>query len=63
MGIVIRQSFYNTINSYVGVALGALNTMILFPRLFPEDPSFMGEVQTILAGATVYGSFGHLGLA
>lgn len=63
LGIVIRQSFYNTINSYVGVALGALNTMVLFPRLFPEDPSFMGEVQTILALATVYGSFGHLGLA
>lgn len=63
VGIVIRQSFYNTVNAYLGVALGALNTMILFPRLFPEDPSFMGEVQTILAGATVYGSFGHLGLA
>ncbi len=62
MGIVIRQSFWNSINSYLGVGLGAFNTMILFPRLYPENPGFVGEVQTLLAFAVVTSTFGHFGM-
>lgn len=61
MGIVARQSFWNSLNSYLGVALGALNTMILFPYVFLNEADFTGEIQTVLAFATVVSTFGHLG--
>lgn len=61
MGIVIKQSFYNSINAYLGVGLGALNTLILFPQIFKDSPDFMGEVNTMLATATILATFGHLG--
>jgi len=37
MGIVRRQSTYSTIFTYLGFAIGALNTMILFPRFFTTE--------------------------
>lgn len=62
MGIVIKQSFLNSINSYVGIALGAFNTIFFFPFVFAEQPEFMGEIQTMLALATVISTFAHFGL-
>jgi O-antigen/teichoic acid export membrane protein len=62
MGIVAKQSFLNSINAYLGVAIGAFNTLILFPRVFADDPSFMGEVNTLLAMATIFSTFSHLGI-
>lgn len=61
MGIVIKQSFYNSISAYLGVGLGALNTLILFPHIYRDSPDFMGEVNTMLATATILATFGHLG--
>lgn len=38
MGIVRKQSFLSSIFMYAGAVIGALNTMILFPKFFkPED--------------------------
>jgi len=48
-------------NSYLGVALGAFNTMYLFPRVFLEQTDFIGEITTLLATATIISTFGHLG--
>jgi O-antigen/teichoic acid export membrane protein len=62
MGIVAKQSFITSIGSYIGVALGALNTMILFPRIFLEEQAFLGQVNTMLAAAAIVSTFGHLGL-
>ena len=62
MGIVIKQSFFNSINSYIGIALGAFNTIFFFPFVFAEQPEFMGEIQTMLALATVISTFAHFGL-
>ncbi len=61
MGIVAKQSIYTSLGSYLGVALGALNTMILFPRLFKNDPAFVGEVSLILNTALLVAAFVHLG--
>ncbi len=62
MGIVAKQSFWNSINSYLGVALGALNTMVFFPYVFLADADFNGEIQTVLAFAAIASTLGHLGL-
>jgi len=37
MGIVRRQSTYSTIFTYIGFAIGAINTMILFPKFFSTE--------------------------
>jgi len=62
MGIVAKQSFFNSINAYLGVGIGAFNTLILFPRVFADDPGFMGQVNTLLAIATIFSTFSHLGV-
>lgn len=59
MGTVAKQSFFNSINAYFGVALGALNTMILFPRIF--DPEVYGDFQNLMAQITIVSTFAHLG--
>lgn len=37
MGIVAKQSVWNTITLFTGVFLGAINTMILFPMMLESD--------------------------
>lgn len=59
MGTVAKQSFLNSINSYLGVGLGALNTMILFPRIF--SPDTYGDFQSLMAIITIVATFAHLG--
>lgn len=61
MGKVAKQSLWNSLNAYLGVALGAFNSMYLFPRVFLNEPDFYGEINTLLAAATVISSFSHLG--
>lgn len=62
MGKVAKQSLWNSLNAYLGVALGAFNSIYLFPRVFLNEPDFYGEINTLLAAATLVSSFGHLGL-
>jgi O-antigen/teichoic acid export membrane protein len=62
MGKAAQQGIMNSINSYIGVGLGALNTMILFPRIFSDNPEFMGSVNLLLAYSTLFAAFGHLGI-
>ncbi len=61
MGKVAKQSLWNSANAYLGVLLGAFNGMYLFPRVFLNEPDFYGEINTLLATATIISSFGHLG--
>ena len=37
MGIVVRQSTRNAVVSYLGVGLGFLNVVVLYPRLLSDD--------------------------
>lgn len=59
MGIIIRQSVKSTVVSYAGVALGALNTLILFPRFFEAEQ--FGLTRVLLSVATVLAVFAEFG--
>jgi hypothetical protein len=37
MGIVAKQSIYNSLASYLGILIGAINTIVLFPNVFSAD--------------------------
>ncbi|MBT8204895.1 MAG: oligosaccharide flippase family protein [Eudoraea sp.] len=51
MGIVFRQSVNNTLITYFGFAIGALNTLFLYTRFLSEE--YYGLVGVILSTATL----------
>lgn len=59
MGIVIRQSFYNSIFSYIGAGIGLLNVGIIMPNLF--STSQVGLINLLLALSAIFAQFGTLG--
>lgn len=59
MGIVARQSIFNSIASYLGVIIGAVNTLLLFPHIFTADQ--FGLTRVLGAAATLFCSFSMLG--
>lgn len=61
MGIVIRQSIYTTIISYIGAVLGYINLLYLFPKfLAPEQ---VGLLRTVQDAAILFVPFAQFGLA
>jgi hypothetical protein len=61
MGIVRKQSIKNAMNSYIGIILGAINTILIFPNVFYNQPEHWGLIQLIVAYAMVgatYTTFG-----
>ena len=60
MGIVQRQSAWNLFSGYLGVLLGALNALILFPLAFP-NPDNMGGVRWLISASLLLGAVAHLG--
>ncbi|HEX6983248.1 MAG TPA: oligosaccharide flippase family protein [Balneolaceae bacterium] len=60
MGIIIRQSIQNTIISYLGVALGFVSTILLFPRIVTPDQ--FGLIRLLISLALVCAQFAHLGI-
>ncbi|WP_439554554.1 lipopolysaccharide biosynthesis protein [Flavobacterium macrobrachii] len=51
MGIVINQSIKNTVITYVGFAIGAINTLFMYPHFLGDD--FYGLTNYILSSANV----------
>jgi O-antigen/teichoic acid export membrane protein len=51
MGIVLKQSLNNTIVTYIGFAIGAINTLLLYTNFMQANN--YGLVQVILSVATV----------
>lgn len=51
MGIVLKQSLWNTVATYIGFALGAVNTLFLYTRIL--HPDYYGLVTFILATAAI----------
>ena len=49
MGIVRRQSFLNSISFYFGMVIGAINTVIIYPNAFKDNPEYFGLIQILLA--------------
>ena len=51
MGIVLKQSFKNTVITYFGFAIGALNILFLYTKILSDD--YFGLVNVILATAAI----------
>lgn len=51
MGIVLKQSLNNSIVTYLGFGIGALNTLVLYLNFM--SPKYYGLIQVILSAATV----------
>lgn len=62
MGIVRRQSIKNSISFYIGMAFGAINTVIIYPNVFQDSPEHFGLIQIILAYAIVVCTITTLGI-
>jgi len=62
MGIVRNQSIKNSISFYIGMAIGAINTVIIYPNVFHDHPEHFGLIQIIIAYAIVISTFSSLGI-
>ncbi|SHH62334.1 lipopolysaccharide biosynthesis protein [Winogradskyella jejuensis] len=51
MGIVIRQSFKNTLSTYIGFGIGAINTLFLYTNFLTDE--YYGLVAFILSAANI----------
>lgn len=60
MGIVIRQSIYSTIISYVGVVIGYINLLYLYPKFLLLEQ--IGLFRTIQDAAILLAPFAQFGL-
>jgi O-antigen/teichoic acid export membrane protein len=61
MGIIVRQSIITTIISYVGVAIGYVNLLYLYPRYL--SPEQVGLMRTLQDSAILMAQFAQFGLA
>ena len=62
MGIVKNQSIKNSISFYIGMAIGAINTVIIYPNAFNDYPEHFGLIQILVAYAIVVSTFTTLGI-
>lgn len=60
MGVVIKQGVNITLVSFLGVIIGAINTMFVFPNVLGAEGH--GLVMLILSIGTVLAQFAHLGI-
>lgn len=60
MGIIIRQSIQNTIVSYIGIVLGFVSTILLFPNILESEQ--FGLTRLLLSIALICAQFSHLGM-
>ena len=62
MGIVRNQSIKNSISFYIGMAIGAINTVIIYPNVFKENPEHFGLIQILVAYAIVVSTITTFGI-
>ena len=62
MGVIFNQSFKSTISYYIGMIIGAVNTVILYPLIFNDNPKYLGLIQILLAYSIVLSIFSNLSL-
>jgi O-antigen/teichoic acid export membrane protein len=60
LGIVRKQALANSIFSYIGVVLGYVNIIILFPAFFTSEE--FGLVSLLIVVSVVYANFSAIGL-
>lgn len=61
MGVVIKQSAYASIINYIGVAIGAVNMLFLFPEFLSQKE--LGLFKAIFSMAIILSPFAQIGLA
>ena len=61
MGIIRTQSIKNSLTLYLGVVVGAVNTILIFPFVFEEHPEYWGLIQILVSYSIIFSSFSHLG--
>ncbi len=59
MGLILRQSVKGSLATYLGVGIGYLNVVYLYPRFFGEAE--IGIIRFLVEAATIFGSFALLG--
>lgn len=59
MGIVIRQSIINAAITYLGIGLGFVLTIFLYPHIL--DPDQYGLTRVLISAALICSQFAHLG--
>lgn len=62
MGIVRNQSIKNSISFYIGMAIGAINTVIIYPNVFKDNPEHFGLIQILIAYAIVVSTITTFGI-
>ncbi|MEC9209141.1 MAG: oligosaccharide flippase family protein [Bacteroidota bacterium] len=62
MGIVRNQSIKNSISFYIGMVIGAVNTVIIYPNVFEDKPEHFGLIQILIAYAIVVSTFTTFGI-
>ncbi|TXB65333.1 oligosaccharide flippase family protein [Vicingus serpentipes] len=60
MGVVSKQSILNFVTSYIGVIIGAVNTVLLFPNIF--SASEFGLTRIIVSAAMLTSSLFSFGI-
>lgn len=60
MGIVVRQATWNAVLAYLGLALGFINVVLLFPRVLPPDQ--FGLTRLVGSIATIAAQLAQLGM-
>ena len=59
MGIVAKQSIYNTVIIFTGAFLGAINILFLFPIILPDEE--IGLTRLLLSFTVIFSQFTSLG--
>jgi O-antigen/teichoic acid export membrane protein len=62
MGTLGKQSVWSFLSSYVGIVLGILNKLVLYPLFFKDDLEYWGLITTYVAYATILSSFTNFGM-
>ena len=62
MGVVRNQSIKNSINFYIGMMIGAISTVFVFPNVFNNHPEHWGLIQILVSYAMVISTFSHFGI-
>lgn len=60
MGIIARQSIFNAAYTYIGIALGAVTTLFLYPNILYADQ--YGLTRILLSASMIGAQFAHLGV-
>ena len=61
MGVIKKQSISNSIIFYIGMFIGAVNTVLIYPNVFNEQPEHWGLIQLLIAYAMVLSTFSSFG--